>query len=91
MGTSLSWPCMREGQVEVKWQSLFTFTPQYPRQESGDKESQERGEHFVLPTIISIHPRPGGLCLAPLRTAENGKGCVRARSCREQQMRTQTK
>lgn len=71
MGTSLSWPGMHEGQVEVGSRAPSPLPPSL-RSRAGDEEPQGMRDHFVL----SIPPPPLAWSLAPPRTAENGKGCV---------------
>jgi hypothetical protein len=55
-----------------------TPTPRTPvkKLDQSCEELQGQRDHSGPLTIISIHPWPEGLCLAPPRTAGNGKGCV---------------
>lgn len=74
-GTSLPRPDRAQGQAEVSSQAPYStgFRLRSQVRAEGLKSHRAPG---TTPTVISTLPWLGGLCLAPPKTAEDGKGCV---------------
>lgn len=70
MGTSLSWPGMHEGQVEVGSRAPSPLPPSL-RSRAGDEEPQGMRDHFVL-SIPPPPPRPGVWLLQGLQRMGRG-------------------